>query len=465
MRAALVVLVLALAAPVPAQVTLRVLAGVAPSDSFGDAMPEQPADDLSDDVRAAIQSRLARAAAALRARGRLVQPVAAPPRFAWPLLMPEPSGFGYYGISAYVDHDPLAPGAVRDFHCGRRTYDLPSGYNHTGTDIFLWPWAWNRVESNAVQVVAAADGTIIEKDDGNPDHNCKFGNNAWNAVYVRHADGSTAWYGHLKRHSLTDKAVGDSVSVGEYLGIVGSSGNSTGPHLHFEVHDRDGRLIDPYAGTCNRTTATSWWEVQPSYLDPSISALTSGIAKPLLAACPKADKPNQQDVIVKGRRVVLTAYYRDLPAGEVAQHTIYTPAGVAYARWSVSSPQAFAAAYRGQIFERFAADGPLGAWRYQVEFAGRTYTHEFAIVASPRDVPTRTPAGQPRRTATPTPSPIPTCPGDCGGDGRVGIDELVRAVGIALDSTSLDQCAAADRNRDGRVAVDEIVAGVACAQR
>jgi hypothetical protein len=54
----------------------------------------------------------------------------------------------------------------------------------------------------------------------------------------------------------------------------------------------------------------------------------------------------------------------------------------------------------------------------------------------------------------------PTCLGDCGGDARVTIDELVRLVSIALDTQPLSACDAADRNFDRRVTIDELLAAV-----
>ena len=112
--------------------------------------------------------------------------------------------------------------------------------------MYTWPFSWYKMDHDQVKVVAAADGVIIYKSDGNFDKNCGFNNDNWNAVYVEHADGSVAWYGHLKNGSLSTKAVGESVSSGEYLGIVGSSGSSTGPHLHFEVR-KHGEPVDPMA--------------------------------------------------------------------------------------------------------------------------------------------------------------------------------------------------------------------------
>jgi TolB protein len=62
----------------------------------------------------------------------------------------------------------------------------------------------------------------------------------------------------------------------------------------------------------------------------------------------------------------------------------------------------------------------------------------------------------PRRAAA-------ACAGDCDGDGGVTINELVRAVGIALGSTAVGQCAAADGNADGTVTIAELVGAVGAA--
>ena len=59
-------------------------------------------------------------------------------------------------------------------------------------------------------------------------------------------------------------------------------------------------------------------------------------------------------------------------------------------------------------------------------------------------------------------SPL-ACPGDCNGDARVGIEELVSAVGILLGETPLASCPSLDRDDDGAVRVDELVRAVAVA--
>ncbi|HUI26639.1 MAG TPA: hypothetical protein VL403_11195 [Candidatus Kryptonia bacterium] len=52
------------------------------------------------------------------------------------------------------------------------------------------------------------------------------------------------------------------------------------------------------------------------------------------------------------------------------------------------------------------------------------------------------------------------CPGDCDGDARVSIGELVLAVGIALDRTALDRCPNLDDDDNGIATVDELVRAV-----
>ena len=61
-------------------------------------------------------------------------------------------------------------------------------------------------------------------------------------VALTHPDGTETWYAHLSR---IDVAVGAVVAPGGVLGAVGSTGNSSGPHLHLEVRPMGGDPVDP----------------------------------------------------------------------------------------------------------------------------------------------------------------------------------------------------------------------------
>ena len=62
-----------------------------------------------------------------------------------------------------------------------------------------------------------------------------------NLIKIRHQGGDESWYAHLSQFWVT---VGEHVDQGEGIGRVGSTGLSTGPHLHLELH-RQGRAFDP----------------------------------------------------------------------------------------------------------------------------------------------------------------------------------------------------------------------------
>ena len=60
-------------------------------------------------------------------------------------------------------------------------------------------------------------------------------------VEVEHAGGFSTRYGHLGRIEVK---IGQKLAIGDVVGKVGSSGRSTGPHLHYEVR-RNGEAVDP----------------------------------------------------------------------------------------------------------------------------------------------------------------------------------------------------------------------------
>lgn len=151
-------------------------------------------------------------------------------------------------VQNYVDHDPGA--GWKDYRCRSMSYD-----GHTGTDIRIPTLAAMKA---GVQVRAALTGTVKAVRDGvadkpyvEADAASVKGRNCGNAVVLDHPGGWTSFYCHLRRGSVRVK-VGQAVTTGEVLGLVGESGEAAFPHLHFEVR-RAGRLVDPFA-----------WQVDPA---------------------------------------------------------------------------------------------------------------------------------------------------------------------------------------------------------
>ena len=300
-----------------------------------------------------------------------------PVSFVWPLRKDTSLVFNnYFGISNFVDQDTTT-GSILDYNCLNRSYD-----GHGGTDIFTWPFPWYLYNNDYVDVIAAEDGIIINKHDGNDDDHCpNTMGGSWNAVYIQHNDGSIVWYGHLKKNSLTSKTIGQSVIKGEYLGKVASSGNSTGPHLHLEIHDSSWNLIDPFQGSCNSLNSNSWWSNQRNYREPILNALLTHNAKPI-HGCPGINEdPNISNHFIIGDTVFLAAYYTDREVGDSAKYRIKTPNNTIWDSWNQVASTTYNASwyYWKKVLPQ---NGPFGIWKFEIEFNGQAYFHEFQYVTS-----------------------------------------------------------------------------------
>ena len=305
-------------------------------------------------------------------------------KFDWPIRSKASLSFNsYYGTTNYVDHNPIATGTQYgssnlDYFCGNRTYDTNSGYNHAGIDIASWPFPWYLYENDLIEIVAAESGVIIGKTDGNKDDNCSCQGNA-NSVNVMHSDGSVSWYIHLKSNSLTNKQVGESVMRGEYLGIMASSGCSTGPHLHFEVYDNNNQLIDPYIGNCNSLNNETWWENQKPYKEPNINALLTHDAPPVLDCPLQNEIPNFSNDFQPGDQVYTAAYYRDQIGTETTFYKIRRPDNSIWQSWEHSSGGDYVTSWWYWTWNLPTSTENCGNWKFEATFNGQTYSHDFFV--------------------------------------------------------------------------------------
>ncbi|HUT53732.1 MAG TPA: M23 family metallopeptidase [bacterium] len=158
-----------------------------------------------------------------------------------------------------VDHKPQ-PGRNDIFaRAGCKDYrgrGFPHCYgNHRGSD-FILKGGFKAMDREDGRVVAAADGVVTAVDDGHYDRcrasvrtmevSCHGHEKKPNLVVIRHANGYRTLYYHFKKNTIAVKP-GDAVKCGRFLGLVGSSGESSLPHLHFEIHDLEGYAVDPFS--------------------------------------------------------------------------------------------------------------------------------------------------------------------------------------------------------------------------
>ncbi len=261
---------------------------------------------------------------------------------SWPLKASDSlTDCSYYRISAYVDQNTAA-GAFQDFNCGSNTYD-----GHKGTDISISPFNFLKMDHNWVEVIAAAGGTIVDKHDGEFDKNCAATSMMANYLVVKHDDGSQALYFHMKNNSLTTKTVGQKLIAGEHVGFVGSSGNSSGPHLHFEVWSgsTSATLVDPFYGTCNKLNNSSWWEMQKPYKETGIVKVSANTTDIVIPACPGTEIPNETKVFQlpfqgAGLPVGFAKFYifiREELNGLTATMEILNPDSTVFTSWTYVS--------------------------------------------------------------------------------------------------------------------------------
>lgn len=110
------------------------------------------------------------------------------------------------------------------------------GQGHKGIDLTLW-----RGYSALSAIGAAWDGTVTDVRDGLEGFDTVH--TAGNRVTIDHGDGVVTKYYHLANGSIPVQ-VGDSVTAGQVIGQMGSTGYSTGAHLHFQL-EIYGEPVDP----------------------------------------------------------------------------------------------------------------------------------------------------------------------------------------------------------------------------
>jgi hypothetical protein len=276
--------------------------------------------------------------------------------FRWPLELRD-----WAHVGNYVDLDPGA--GVLDYDCHATSYD-----GHRGTDIVIRDFQ-EQYEGRAV--LAAAPGLVVLTDDGNFDEEVAQNGNPANCVWLQHPDGTLSIYYHLRKWSV-GVYVGEQVVEGQPLGLVGSSGSSTDPHLHFEVHAANGSVLDPWAGACD-VHPSLWMSQQQDVFDDTVALHDAGLS----TVTPdnisiKYRPPDMRHVqqVPGGTWQYAWLKMTDLHPGDRVTFTWLRPDGTTLSSSGFTHAGSFASYGWGYWSRLLPAAGPSGTWTVQFAING-----------------------------------------------------------------------------------------------
>ena len=298
-----------------------------------------------------------------------------------PLLSFYPQA-GTLGQDLFVsNHVDLQDGpGVLDFACADDTYDGHSGQD-TGIRSF-------REVAIGVPVFAALDGRVFST------QFAEGGDLNWGAtvsqfdnhIILGHGGGVYTIYGHLARRSIKVKR-GQWVPAGAQIGLTASSGNSSGPHLHFTVQNQ-GVIFEPFAGECR--PGASGWSNQPT-LDRA--AYVGNVTLSAKTFSGRRDIPYDEAVrtgtFVCGVRDVHVRVELRNWRGGTGTISVTRPDGTAAATVAAAAPNF----QYGWTKTRLRLDlAQLGRWTHRYSLDGTVLAEApFDVVATARQVRNRPP--------------------------------------------------------------------------
>ena len=282
-------------------------------------------------------------------------------------------------INNYVDLDPTT--GIKDWDCTDWTYD-----GHTGHDIDLRSFG----EMDAgVPVFAALDGTVVTAHDWEFDRNTSKGSQPANYVVIYHGGTQYTWYYHLRRGSVA-VVTNQVVKAGTQIGLAGSSGSSTGPHLHFESQN-NGTYFEPSAGNC-RPGTSDWLNQIPIRRDTWIEdfGLHNAASIPAGSFFPY-DPPRVGTFVRSASAEPVGAWYilHNQPTNSTWRVRYLRPNNT---QFFDSSTQAFGntTAYRYAtwwVWYSLALD-TAGTWTFELSIDGQVQVRAPFLVVDPGTAPT-----------------------------------------------------------------------------
>lgn len=133
--------------------------------------------------------------------------------------------------AGFVNPTTASNSVVTSGYGGRNAVKTSTGYSSTDHDGIDIGGTGGNLNGQAADSIGGGKVAEVGYDE----------NGYGNYVVVDHGDGYTSLYGHLQKATVKQ---GDTVSAGQQVGVIGSTGSSTAPHLHLRVH-KNGQSIDP----------------------------------------------------------------------------------------------------------------------------------------------------------------------------------------------------------------------------
>jgi murein DD-endopeptidase MepM/ murein hydrolase activator NlpD len=263
-------------------------------------------------------------------------------------------------VDAYVDVDP------RNFLEGEDVYRDYQGNTtvtrdfHNGIDIRIPHFA---DQDAGVPVLAAEAGTVVEIRDGQFDRELFGSFDPGNYVFIDHGNGWVTQYYHVRRESISVN-VGDAVTSGQQIALVGSSGNSGGPHLHFEVQ-HNGSPVEPFAAPSDYFVSPLpyTYDVGPTVLDMGITNVFPFYEDVVEHVSDNQSFP-QQDLFL-----FPWVIFASIEPGDIWELKLYQPNGTEYVQTvdPIEFPTDIAGSWQwNRWWSLFIDDPAAGNWRMDI---------------------------------------------------------------------------------------------------